>query len=229
VIIIASVIGAVIPQQRSPDEYLSCFGAVPASLLISLHLSDVFHAPWFTLLLILFFINILTCTIQRLLSHRVRSASLFTHAALLLILCGAATSSLISQRGVLFLARGQSADKYLSPGGVKQLGFTIHLDDFAVIPGETPSAMPDFRSDVTIRENEKEPVRSAIIVNRPLTFKGYSFYQSFYDPVAGAWTGIEVVRDPGVPFMYAGFALLNVGILLMVGSKLKGRILHALH
>jgi cytochrome c biogenesis protein ResB len=49
-------------------------------------------------------------------------------------------------------------------------------------------------------------------VNRPLTFKGYTFYQSGYDPNDLSWTSLEVVRDPGVRLVYLGFILLIGGL-----------------
>jgi cytochrome c biogenesis protein ResB len=198
-------------------------------MLQRLHLTDVFHSFWFTFLLLLFAVNLITCTVRRILSGRTGWGFLFAHASILLMLTGAVTSSLFSERGVLFLARGQSTDLYITHNGMRPLGFTVYLEDFSIVRDTPRSAPTDFRSTVLIRHMEKEALHADIVVNRPLRYGGYSLYQSFYDPARGAWTGIQVVRDPGLPFMYTGFGLLNAGICMMVIAKFKGGLSHALH
>jgi len=55
----------------------------------------------------------------------------------------------------------------------------------------------------------------AVAVNRPLSYKGYTFYQTGYNPNDLSWTSLQVVRDPGVPLVYAGFALIIVGLSIV--------------
>lgn len=62
----ASVSGTLIRQQAGIDEYLSIYSETTYRVLSALSLDDVFHAPWFYLLIILFTINLITCTISRL-------------------------------------------------------------------------------------------------------------------------------------------------------------------
>ena len=51
-ITIASVIGTVIPQNLSPDEYLQRYGERFYALFRLLHWTDLYHSIWFTTLLI---------------------------------------------------------------------------------------------------------------------------------------------------------------------------------
>lgn len=93
----------------------------------------------------------------------------------------------------------------------KTLDFKIYLDDFSI---------KDFRSKVAVIESPsgdrqaQEILKETIEVNRPLRYKGYSFYQASYDQDNFKWTGLDVVRDPGVPFVWCGFILLNLGVIL---------------
>ena len=69
-----------------------------------------------------------------------------------------------------------------------------------------------FRSTITILE-AGHPVRErTVAVNAPSSYKHYTFYQSGYNPADPSWTSLQVVRDPGVPVVYTGFALLIVGL-----------------
>ena len=70
----------------------------------------------------------------------------------------------------------------------------------------------EFASKVKFIDADKEKT-SVIKVNHPAQYKGYSFYQSGYDKDKPGWTALEVVRDPGVPVVFAGFVFLNMGII----------------
>jgi cytochrome c biogenesis protein len=64
-ITIASVLGTLIPQHRSPAEYIDRFGNL-ANVLIRLEITKLYQSWWFSLLLFLFAVNILVCTLTRL-------------------------------------------------------------------------------------------------------------------------------------------------------------------
>lgn len=79
----------------------------------------------------------------------------------------------------------------------------------------------DFKSKLKVIEGDKTVLAKVIEVNHPLKYKGYTFYQSTYNPKELNWTGIEVVKDPGVPLVYTGFALLNIGVIIIFYAKPK--------
>jgi len=111
--------------------------------------------------------------------------------------------------------------------------FARHPDFKVYVPGHEPSApsplrifyrveshpeenapapVKSFKSAVRVL-NTGKPVREAMIeVNRPMRHGGYTFYQTGYDPKDPTWTSLQVVRDPGVPLVYAGFAFLIAGL-----------------
>jgi len=71
----------------------------------------------------------------------------------------------------------------------------------------------DFISKVTLIKDGEELWKHDIRVNYPLRFEGYAFFQSTYDQDHLSWTGLQVVKDPGVPLVYAGFLLLILGLI----------------
>jgi len=83
------------------------------------------------------------------------------------------------------------------------------------------ATIKSFKSLVEVLEGDRATLAEVIEVNRPLHYKGYSFYQASYDLARPHWTGIEVVRDPGVSLVYAGFIFLNLGVILSVYTGLR--------
>lgn len=292
-IIVILFVGAVVPEQLQPL---------------------IFHSWWFIALLAVFGLNLSVCLVSRLRASRGGLGSKLTHAAVLVILAGAAVSFLAAQRGTVELTKGEERTSFCVGDGEKPLGFSVRLEDFAVewyrpryfklgvkvedrgfrkkfeaVPGreyrvgetgytftvkdyfpefavdeegqkvnlsdkalnpavlveirspagteqrwvfafhpdlqmgddgnirvvflEEPS-IREFRSRLRFSEGARMVERS-VKVNSPVEFAGYTFYQSGYDPQRPEWTSLEVVRDPGTPIVFAGFALLNVGIAVL--------------
>ena len=67
--------------------------------------------------------------------------------------------------------------------------------------------------------------KALVAVNDPFTFNGWTFYQVNYDPKNPKYSGLEAVHDPGVRYVFAGFALIIVGVFYMfyVETRLKRR------
>ena len=82
-----------------------------------------------------------------------------------------------------------------------------------------------FRSHVTARRGDTVE-RAVVSVNEPFDFGGWTFYQVNYDPQEPNYSGLEAVRDPGVTWVFLGFALicLGVGYLFYVEPRLRGGI-----
>lgn len=73
----------------------------------------------------------------------------------------------------------------------------------------------DFISKVTVLKGNKEVMARDIRVNEPLSFDGYTFFQSSYDTEGHGWSGLQIAKDPGVPVVYAGFMLLIAGFTIV--------------
>ncbi len=73
----------------------------------------------------------------------------------------------------------------------------------------------DFISKVAIIKEGKEALKKDIRVNEPLSFGGFRIFQSTYDSENLGWSGLQIVKDPGVPVVYAGFVLLITGFIII--------------
>lgn len=65
--------------------------------------------------------------------------------------------------------------------------------------------------------------RRSIAVNDPMTFAGWTLYQVNYNPEDPTYSGLEAVYDPGVTWVFTGFALICLGVFYMfyVEPRLK--------
>ena len=77
----------------------------------------------------------------------------------------------------------------------------------------------DFKSELEIIENGNKVLTKTIEVNNPLSYKGYKFYQSSYDDQNLSWSGLQIVKDPGLVFIYIGFVLLIMGVVFIFYIK----------
>ncbi len=105
--------------------------------------------------------------------------------------------------------------------------FKLHLNDFQLdrYPGsESPSS---FASEVTLldeKESKKEDFR--IFMNNILSYRGYRFYQSYYDKDERG-TFLSVNKDYwGTTITYLGYLIMAIFMLLsLVASKSRFRFL----
>ncbi|MEI7880606.1 MAG: cytochrome c biogenesis protein ResB [bacterium] len=72
-----------------------------------------------------------------------------------------------------------------------------------------------FKSTVEVIEKGAVVSTRTIAVNSPFSWGGYTFYQTSYNPDDLAWSALQVVRDPGIPIVYAGFVLMMTGLTLV--------------
>ena len=64
IITLASILGTLIPQQRSPAEYAAKFDQM-SKLFIRLQFTDLYHSWWYIAFLFLFALNTAVCTLTR--------------------------------------------------------------------------------------------------------------------------------------------------------------------
>jgi hypothetical protein len=97
--------------------------------------------------------------------------------------------------------------------------------EFGPIPGGLKLRyllMPkDYFSDLEIRSGDQTVLRKTIEVNSPLHYGGYNFYQSSYDPERGQYTILSVTSDTGRTTVFAGFALVQLGLCWHFWRRLK--------
>ncbi|MDD2463820.1 MAG: cytochrome c biogenesis protein ResB [Desulfobulbus sp.] len=116
------------------------------------------------------------------------------HSSILIILAGAVIGSTVvaekilrrptfAFKGSIMLPEGQSTGHVTAFGQGKHidLDFQLRCDDFTI--EYYPNGMPKtYRSLVSILEDDQVVQQAKIEVNKPLTYKGVTFYQSSYQP-----------------------------------------------
>ena len=99
---------------------------------------------------------------------------------------------------------------------------------YYAVPSDEMGAQRDikaFRSTVEVIEKGAVVSTRTIAVNSPFSWGGFTFYQTSYNPDDLTWSALQVVRDPGVPVVYAGFILMMAGLTMVfcVGPWLGGQ------
>jgi cytochrome c biogenesis protein len=237
IITCASILGTLIPQQRSAAEYAIRYGQL-ANLFTRLQLINLYHSFWYIGLLFLFALNIIICTLTRLspkfrrvfkpklafepkninalkikeklrknwnlsrtreeLSRELSSrhyhlkekekenksyllarkkllgffGSDVVHLGLLIILAGGIVSGLGGFRKNLILFEKQVLS-------VPRANYSLRLDKFETEYYPNGS-IRDWKSTLTVLENEKPLFSKIVEVNHPLSYKGFVFYQYSY-------------------------------------------------
>ncbi|HHT9108532.1 MAG TPA: cytochrome c biogenesis protein ResB [Candidatus Wunengus sp. YC63] len=92
-------------------------------------------------------------------------------------------------------------------------------NNFALVYESTGESIKHFTSKLRIEENGQTVAEKTIRVNDPLEHRGYVIYQSSYDPEAGTFSGLQIVKDPGIPIAYSGFGALCFGVVFIFYIK----------
>ncbi len=142
--------------------------------------------------------------------------------------------------GAMAMVDGDQSDalyegQYLT-NAVGRVPFKVRLDRFFI--EHYPSSPQDreegrmppvkeYRSRVTITEPGQAPYVRNIRVNHPAYVRGYHIYQMSWGQSQDMYgrpliyTVLQFIRDPGLPVVYTGFAVLLAGLLLFVARVLR--------
>ncbi|MGB8930082.1 MAG: cytochrome c biogenesis protein ResB [Anaeromyxobacteraceae bacterium] len=75
-----------------------------------------------------------------------------------------------------------------------------------------------YLSTVTV-SSPGETKHAVISVNDPLRFEGWTLYQVNYNPKEPNYSGLEAVYDPGVAWVFTGFAVISLGVFFVFYVK----------
>lgn len=75
-----------------------------------------------------------------------------------------------------------------------------------------------YLSTVTVKGPDQTK-QAVISVNDPLSFQGWVLYQVNYDPKNPRYSGLEAVYDPGVAWVFLGFAIISIGVFFVFYLK----------
>lgn len=175
--------------------------------------ANVYGTWWFVLLwaalAVISLIYMLKAGLQK------RLQVFFLHISFLVILAGALTTYLTSERGSLHFRKGETVTTFLSADSTScELGFALTLNDFEVeyYPG-TDSPM-DYVSHL-----DAEGTRVDVSMNNIGRFRGFRFTQAGYDnDMLGS--SLRVLYDPwGIALTYIGYALLLFSMVVLLCGR----------
>ena len=185
----------------------------------------VYEASWFYALLGLFALNVVCALADRWPQNRWRIGFAITHLSMLLILAGALVTVVAKTEGQMPIWEGEQTNAILREKAGQQvppitLPFAIKLDAFELdtYPG---TGMPmQYRSRVRVVSGSSE-TPGIIEMNKPLSYGGYSFFQSSYRIEEGRRaTILSVSRDPGQTIVFVGYFLLVAGMIVVFATRL---------
>ncbi len=105
------------------------------------------------------------------------------HLALLFILAGGLIGKYLGVEGRVTLMPKETVGTFTSPEGERPLSFSLTLDRFQVLYYQDGSTPREFRSDLTFTGEDGKTERVICRVNDPVTFGGWTFYQSSYGQI----------------------------------------------
>lgn len=181
----------------------------------------IYHSSWFCLLWALLCVCLVVVIFRKRLWKR--AAVLLLHLSFLVILGGALTSFLTSEKGYVHLQEGVAESRFIDADDAQKqhdFPFTLTLTRFQVnyYPGtEAPS---DYISHVKVSAKDGKVIENAnISMNKIYAHDGYRLYQSsFDDNKRGSW--LSVNYDPwGTPVTYCGYLLFALSVFLVLFSR----------
>ena len=122
----------------------------------------------------------------------VRFGVYIVHLSILVIFIGAIIGTFFGSKGSLMLRERSQTPFFFEFGSSERalLGFDVRCDDFSLTYYNTGQPK-EYRSDLTVLENGQEVLKKTIVVNDPLDYKGYTFYQSSYQAYDEYWVTIQ--------------------------------------
>src|SRR3989338_8454549 len=162
VLVVSCIIGTVILQEKTFDEYVARYGYGLATFFKITQLNNVFHSYWFSFLLILLCANLICCTIKRWRNTFLQTGFILTHLSIILILVGGVVKLQLGIKWGVNVYKGKSVDYFLTQELTRQgkidyvkrdLPFTIALDDFILEKNE-----PKFQLVSYIKEKDRQKI-----------------------------------------------------------------------
>jgi hypothetical protein len=78
--------------------------------------------------------------------------------------------------------------------------------------------------DIRLSRDSRPIAEGSSEVNRPFQWGGLDFFhvQTARDPAGRAYAGLQIVRDPGRPLVFSGFAFVGLGVILAFARRFHG-------
>ncbi|GJQ58640.1 MAG: hypothetical protein D8M57_12445 [Candidatus Scalindua sp. AMX11] len=201
VLAVACILGTVIVQQLTPEEYVARYGEGLTKFFIATQLTDIFHSYWFALLLLFLCVNLGSCTVKRWRNTVLQIGFILTHVSIILIMIGCFIDLQLGEKGGVNVYEGRSVDYYLTRGDYQKvpLDFEIHLDDFII-----EKHPPKYRLIAYVKDKDSQtPLTVKVGKTYNIKDSNYSVtVKDFYPDAEYSQKPINISSDPVNPAIY---------------------------
>jgi ABC-type transport system involved in cytochrome c biogenesis permease subunit len=188
----------------------------------------VYYSWWFLGLQGLFAVNLALSIADLFPWTKKRIGFVVTHASLLLIMAGAATSYFLKIEGTMGLWEGDRASVIQDKDGQgnirseHQLPFDVALDKFELQTYPGTMRPSGFLSHVEITDHDTGRTFPADIwMNHELHHRGFALFQSSYQQDGGRQaTVLAISKDPGQNLVFAGYLTLLAGMIIVLSTRI---------
>ncbi len=143
---------------------------------------------------------------------------MLNHLGLFLALTMATLGCADMQRVKMICGVGEPEWRVLDKeGAIKEMPIAVELKKF-IMETYDDGKPKRYASEIQILTKSGKNIETTIDVNKPSKVDGWKIYQYGYDTQMGAQSQIsilELVRDPWLPWVYAGFYMMLAGAVLM--------------
>ena len=154
-------------------------------------------------------------------------AFLLNHLGLFIALTTATLGNADMQRVKMICGVGEPEWRVFDKeGAIKEMPIAIELKKF-IMESYEDGKPKRYASEVQILTKSGKNIETTIDVNKPYEVDGWKIYQYGYDTQMGAQSQIsifELVSDPWLPWVYAGFYMMLAGAVLMTLMVLWSRV-----
>ena len=155
---------------------------------------------------------------------------MLNHLGLFIALTTATLGSADMQRVKMITAIGEPEWRAMEQSGaIKEMEIAIELKKF-IMETYDNGAPKRLASEIQILTKSGKNIETIVEVNKPYEVDGWKIYQYGYDTQMGAQSQIsilELVSDPWLPWVYAGFYMMLAGAALMTLMVLWRRLKNA--
>jgi ABC-type transport system involved in cytochrome c biogenesis permease subunit len=152
---------------------------------------------------------------------------LLNHLGLFLALTTATLGNADMQRVKMICSVGEPEWRVFDKdGAIKEMPIAIELKKF-IMETYDNGAPKRYASEVQILTKSGKNIETIVEVNKPYEVDGWKIYQYGYDTQMGPQSRItilELVSDPWLPWVYAGFYMMLAGAVLMTLMVLWRRV-----
>lgn len=218
------LLSALIGISKRPNKFISGKngkGIASTALFVSaiivaiegtFNFSSEIHRSIPFIIIVAFLLVFLGSSIVENIAARKFSPVIIAHTGLFLMIAGGFFGAPDhSDSQILVTTEVAENTSYTTKGEIVPLPFKIRLKEFQIKYYENGKSPKQYKSTLEIDGKE-----FSTQVNSPCRYRGYLLLQADYDHIDGKYSILRVVKDPWLPIVFIGMALMALGALLML-------------